>query len=76
MVAIAAPFRRLRRAYPFPQRRRAGQPRVGNQGAVVELAGGETDRAYEQLAAAVRELLEEPLDRGAALAGDRFGVSR
>src|SRR2546429_7808621 len=62
-------------ADPLPERRCTGEACVCHQAALVQLAGVEADRADEQLAAAVGELLEQPRDRRAAVAGDRFGVA-
>src|SRR5713226_8481749 len=56
-------------ADPFPERRRSREPRVRHEAALVELARVEADRADEQLAAAVRVLLEEARERRAAVAG-------
>jgi hypothetical protein len=55
---------------PLPHRRRARDLGVRDLLRVAEVAGLDADRAQPQLAAAVRELLEELLERRAALAGD------
>jgi MFS family permease len=55
-------------ADPVVQRRRAGELRVEHELRLVQLAGVEADRAHEELAACLRELAEQPLERRAALA--------
>ena len=61
---------------PLPHRRRARDLGVRDLLRVAEVAGLDADRAQPQLAAAVRELLKELLERRAALAGDALGLAR
>jgi hypothetical protein len=49
---------------------------VGDELVLVELAGVDADRAHQQLAASLRELLVQPLERRASVAGDAHGVAR
>src|ERR1051326_1774645 len=60
---------------PLPHRRRACDPRVRHELGALEPARVEADRADEQFAAAVCELLEEALQRRASLAGDSLGLA-
>src|SRR5207253_1261034 len=62
-------------ADPLPERRRAREPRVRHELPLVELARVEADRTDEQLAAAARELLEQPRERRAAVARDRLRLT-
>jgi hypothetical protein len=50
------------------ERRSAGDPGVGDELRLVEGAGVEADRADEQLAASLRELAEQPLERRTTVA--------
>src|SRR5580704_19736953 len=52
-------------AYPFPQRHRAAQRGVGHQGTVLQLLGGEADRA-DQVPAARRLVAFGQLGQGRA----------
>src|SRR5262245_4589218 len=61
-------------ADPLPQRRRAGEAGIGNEFGLVELARVEADRADEQLAAAVRVLPKEALERRAPVARLALGL--
>src|ERR671931_669358 len=60
-------------ADPFPERRRAGEAGILHELRLVELLRVEADRTDQQLATAVRELLEQPRQRRAAVTGDRVG---
>src|SRR5262245_9256237 len=62
-------------ADPLPERRRTADASVLDELGPLELAGVEADRTDEKLAAAVRELLEEPQERRAAVAGDALSLS-
>jgi predicted enzyme related to lactoylglutathione lyase len=53
-----------------------GNARVGHEAVGVEPARVDAERAGQQLAAALRELLEQTLQRRAALARDGHGVAR
>ncbi len=57
-------------ADPFPERGCAGDARVGDEVAVVDAAGVHTERAGEELAALLGELLEDLRQRWTAFAGD------
>src|SRR3954454_254939 len=61
---------------PVPQRGRAADARIRDKILLVEAARVEADRAHEQLAARGRVLLEQPLERRAALARDAGGAAR
>ena len=60
---------------PLPERRRAAEPGVRDELALVELAGREADRADQELAAALGVLLEQVRQRRAAVACDPLRAS-
>src|SRR5512132_1184395 len=62
-------------ADPLPEGGCAAHASIHDQLGLVQLAGVEADGTDEQLSASVSELLEQPGDRRAAVAGDRLSVS-
>src|SRR4029079_3274808 len=60
---------------PLPHRRRARDTRIRHELGALEPARVEADRADEQLAAGVRELLEEAFQRRASFARDSLGLA-
>src|SRR3954453_7921279 len=61
---------------PLEHRRRARDPRVGHEALRVDPSRVDAERAGEQLAAALRELREQPVERRAALAERALGGAR
>src|SRR5437867_487843 len=74
--SLVAEDRRHVVADPLEERRRTTDPGVGDEVLLVEPARVEAVRAGDQLTAAVRVLLEEPLERRAAVTGHALGDVR
>src|SRR4051812_49274865 len=61
---------------PLEQRRASRHAGVRDERVRVELARVHAERARQQLAPALRELLEEALERRASITGDALGMTR